>query len=126
MAVMAAAAGAMAAVAPVTAVAPVICKMHRMVLGEPLKQFCIVRVVHGGGGCMRQRNLKTVRPEQASGDEAGDKEFLRNHSGVTFVPASSSGCHSKNPEHKSRSLHGAQAGWYLRFQSEIDAGASSR
>src|SRR3546814_3747129 len=45
---------------------------------------------------------------------------------TTLFRASSSGCHSKKPEHPARSLHPSQGGTYFRFQSEIDGTASAR
>lgn len=126
MTVVAASARAMATVASVTAVAAVVCEMHRMILREALKQLRIVWIIDRRRCRVRQRHLKGIWPEQAGRDEARDQELLGDHNGMTFVPASSSGCHSKKPEHRSFSLQFEQSGWYLRFQSEIDAGARSR
>src|SRR3546814_2140412 len=73
-----------------------------------------------------QGRLQRILIVESHGEQARDEKARAGHSGRALASASSSGCHSKKPEHPARSLHPSQGGTYFRFQSEIDGTASAR
>src|SRR3546814_16049996 len=73
-----------------------------------------------------QGRLQRILIVESHGEQARDEKARAGHSGRALASASSSGCHSKKPEHPARSLHPSQGGTYFRFPSEIDGTASAR
>ncbi len=115
---------AVAAVAAVASMATMIGERDAMVLPERLEKCRAIPAVVRRCCCLQDIGRERVAASEAGRDERGDEEGAA-HSGVTPT-RSASGCHSKKPAHASRSVHPPHAGAYLRFQSEIDAGARSR
>lgn len=126
MAVMTAAATAR----PVTRMAgmtAMLGKRDRVILRESTQEgnpLWIINNPHRGfRECLRQCVLLA---REASREEARHKELSSFHNGLTVTRASSSGCHSKKPEHFVCSRQSLHAGANLRFLSEIEAIARLR
>ncbi len=106
--------------------ATVLSERDGVVLGEPLEHRAGFWIVAARGGLGERSPEGVVLSDEARREQAGDEEPRPLQSGIATMLASSSGCHSKKPEHATRSLQSAHAGAYLRFQSEIEAIASDR
>src|SRR3546814_13617995 len=98
---------------------------------EVCRREALEKASGGATGIVRRRRvdqgrLKRMLIVESHGEQARDEKARAGHSGRALASASSSGCHSKKPEHPARSLHPSQGGTYFRFQSEIDGKASAR
>jgi hypothetical protein len=117
---MTAAARAVTAVTAVTPMASMVGKRDFMILPESLKKRSPVTAIIRTRRCPENIGSKYIPRAKPCGKERRDNKGSA-HNALTFI--ASVGCHSKKPEHASRSLQGAHSSEYLRFQSDIEAGA---